>query len=226
MTLANISKSTTAISLLQNKFEEIDRSVGRSIKDLLDRPNLRMLELAVGKERIELFLAQQLTQLSERVNIDERLNLQAWQIPIIAEELVKNYPVETLEDFVLCFRRGSCGFYGQIFRLDGAVIMDWMSRYLEEKYTFIEAEETKSKNQELENKIDYAAYIKRKELEDQEPKKDNRTNNEYEIWKLNNPLQKFVIRGIEVEARSLEAAQKQIDIAIRQGILIEEEPKK
>lgn len=185
-----VEESPTAKGLLENNFDLV-RSVGNSITGILDKPNIAMLKKVVDPTLLELFLATELTRLIDSVNLDQRLNIQGHQIPIIAAQLIESYPVETLEDFVLCFKRGSIGFYGSIYRLDAAVLNEWMKSYLEEKYTLIEAEHSKVKKQETDTaaKVDYKAFIERREKEVQQARQnpkvpDNWNVNELERFKL------------------------------------------
>ena len=184
-----ISESTTAIKLRNNDFEGLAKSVSNSVADLIQCQPIAMMKQVVDPLTMEIFLVKQLEGLKNMVNIDARLNLQNHHIPMIAEDILKRYPVESLEDFVLCFRRGSAGFYGSIYRLDAAVLNEWIQKYLEEKYTHIEAANTRAseKNdpkESLQNVIDYEAYKKRKELEDSQPKQTNQKENEYQKFKM------------------------------------------
>ena len=120
--LQTISESTTAIKLRNNDFEGLAKSVSNSVADLIQCQPIAMMKQVVSPLSMEIFLVKQLESLKDIVTIDARLNLQNHHIPMIAEDILKRYPVESLEDFVLCFRRGSAGFYGSIYRLDAAVI--------------------------------------------------------------------------------------------------------
>lgn len=106
-----------------------------------------LVSKAVGEKKVEAFLAFELNMLASMVNVDERLNLQPHQIPIIAQELMRTFPTENLADFHICFRRGAMGFYDEkLLRVDGAIITQWMRKYLEEKYQVIEAQLMKEKD--------------------------------------------------------------------------------
>jgi hypothetical protein len=90
-------------------------------------------------ENIIGYIEHELIILSAMVNIDQRLNIQPHQLQVIAQELYNEFKAESMEDISVCFRRGATGKYGEIYRLDGAVISGWMRAYMEEKYQVIEA---------------------------------------------------------------------------------------
>lgn len=77
-----------------------------------------------------------LTRLNESLNLKWKLN--SGQIEMCVNDLVAKYPNETVEDFILIFRKARQGEFGEIYRLDSAVIFGWMEYYLEEKYTIWE----------------------------------------------------------------------------------------
>jgi len=77
-----------------------------------------------------------LTKLVGSLNL--KWNLNDSQILQIVEDLVERYPHETVEDFILLFRKARQNEFGEIYRLDSAVIFGWMDKYLEEKYKIAE----------------------------------------------------------------------------------------
>lgn len=186
--LVTVRQSHAARALTDNNLQALVGSVGNTIAGILDRPTIAMLKKVVDTPLLEMFVAVVITDMIDGVNIDQRLNIQGHQVPIIAAQLVEQYPAESLEDFVLCFRRGMTGFYGTIYNLDASVLNLWMKAYLEEKYCLIEADHAKSKKEEAElGKVDYKAYIERKAKEMEEEANrppSNAKDNEVERFKL------------------------------------------
>lgn len=90
--------------------------------------------LPVGE--VESAIDTALTKLVASLNL--KWNLNDMQIKQIVEDLVFKYPNETIEDFILVFRKARQNEFGEIYRLDGAVIFGWMEKYLEEKYEVLE----------------------------------------------------------------------------------------
>lgn len=74
------------------------------------------------------------------------------QISGIVEDLLYKFPNESLEDFVLMFRKARMGEFkdengnSTIYRLDGAVIFGWMEQYLLQKYEVLERNLYKEKD--------------------------------------------------------------------------------
>lgn len=202
--IQKVLESLTVRALTTNNFQGVVRSVRLSVADILDRPNIAMLKKTIDVELLEMFLSTVVTDLMDTVNIDQRLSIQGHQVPIIAAQLVEQYPTESLEDFVLCFKRGATGFYGTIYNLDASVLNNWMRSYLEEKYCLIEAAQVKAKQEEQQAaNIDYRAYIERREKEAQQAKE---TPKAPDNWKTNE-LEKF---KLEYRDNSREVMQRKI----------------
>ena len=128
------------------RMDKVSELMPTTIEKAVNGTPIAMVAKVVEPKRIEAFIAFELTKLASMVNVDERLNLQPHQIPIIAQGLMEDFKTENLADISVCFKRGARGCYGQIYRLDGAVITEWMRKYLEEKYQVIESNLMKEKD--------------------------------------------------------------------------------
>jgi hypothetical protein len=193
---------------------------------VIDAPPIAVLQHELGEDReaIEQFLAVQIQLLSESVNVPQ--NIQPYQIPSIAKTLIDLFPVESLEDFVLCFKRGALALYGPIYnRLDASILVEWMQKHLDEKYMLIEARVTQEQAKHTnDNQVNYEAFKARApEFFAKEKRVSNAADNGYERYKLENPYRYYTVEGLEVYARSQEAAEAQVEALVKSGDLIREE---
>lgn len=134
------------VQLLQaDRFETISKSVSNKVNDLLQCEPIESVIRYAGEAKVKAYIEHELVTLAANVNVNAALNLKDYQVPVIAQGLIENYKWESVEDFTLCFRKAAAGMYGEIFRLDGAVIGQWMSRYLDEKYDAFEQRKAKFK---------------------------------------------------------------------------------
>lgn len=117
------------------KFNSLERSltVNKIIETALPISQINRVA-APGEVEVAIDIA--LTKLVGNLNL--KWNLNDCQIKTIVEDLVDKYPNETIEDFILIFKRARQGEFGELYRLDSAVIFGWMERYLEEKYVALE----------------------------------------------------------------------------------------
>lgn len=116
--------------------EKFSKRLPSRIEDAIEFPTVMDLVRITGEPTLVAYIEFELIRLSTLVSVGG--NLTNAQVPFIAQELLRQFPGETIADFKLCFHRGAIGQYGQIFRLDGIVIREWMEKYLEEKYQVIE----------------------------------------------------------------------------------------
>lgn len=183
---------------------------------------LVMMEKVTGEYAIIRYIEFELIETTRMLNMNPGLLLQKHQIPLVAKALYDNFKNESLEDFSLAFKRGACGFYNPegLFRIDGAVVTQWVQKYLEEKYTHIEQETLKVKSglKKEETEVDYRLHIKRREDEKngvidevrQKEINEKKKDVEYELYKLNRNVgrSKYACDGMEITATSEDEARK------------------
>lgn len=119
----------------------VSNNLPNTITGALDSPVIQDLVREIGKHTVQAAIEFQLAIVNELVSCTKRLT--EFQIPIIAQQLLLEHPMETLADFKVCFLRASIGRYNdsrdKLVWLDGVVIGQWMSKYLDEKYEALEA---------------------------------------------------------------------------------------
>jgi len=135
MALQKISKTELSIAISRNDFKVASDLLPKTFQGALEQPKVRELVSIHGHEQIQLMIEFELINLASLMSVGGNLNKA--QVPFIAEQLIEMYPNESIADFKLCFRKGSIGEYGDIQRLDGITIGQWMKSYLDAKYEAI-----------------------------------------------------------------------------------------
>ena len=112
---------------------ERNLTIGKIVESALP---ISELKRHVGHRNIAIALDVQLTRLVASLNL--KWNVNDSQIKDIVQDLIEEFPHESIEDFVLCFKKARKGQYGELMRLDSPIIFTWMRSYLEEKYQVVE----------------------------------------------------------------------------------------
>lgn len=61
-------------------------------------------------------------------------NMNQDQIAQLTEIILEDYYYLKIDDLKLCFKNAMKGRYGQVFRIDGPVILSWLEKYQEERF--------------------------------------------------------------------------------------------
>lgn len=127
------------------------------------RDAIPMIELkrVVGSRQVAIALDIQLTRLVSNLNL--KWNINDIQIKTIVEDLLDKYPNETLDDFILCFKKARQGQFGELIRLDGTIIFSWMKEYLDEKYQAVENDLMKQRDEYYKTVVPDESAIERLE---------------------------------------------------------------
>lgn len=121
---------------MAGNLNEVSRLLPTKIEQTFDQPKVRELMQEFGGSMVTNQIEFELLNLANLMSVGGNLN--DAQIQFIAAQLIDLYPTESLADFKICFQRGAMGTYGNIQRMDGITIREWMAKYLEEKYMILE----------------------------------------------------------------------------------------
>lgn len=222
MVLSKISQSATVVNLAGGKYKELKSLMPATVAEAVEKGTpMVMLEKVTDELSITRYIEFELITMTSMLNMNPGLLLQKHQLPEVAKQLFDNFKMESLEDFSIAFKRGAMGFYNPdgLFRVDGAVVTQWVRAYLEEKYSYIEGRLRKEQGEHKkeETEVDYKAHIERLQMEgtpdERERKKDlerHHNDNAYERFKLNRGGRpKFLCDGLEVQAIDEQKAREQ-----------------
>lgn len=208
--------------LRQKNFKALSESMPIAISKAVEIGMPMSLVKKAAEQELIAFIEFELIKLSTMVNIDARLNLQRHQVPLVAQSLYEDFKYESMEDIAICLRRGAMGRYDEkgIFRIDGAVISQWMVRYLDEKYQVVETNLAKEKEKPTYRETETKGLLELyKAIVGDTPPGDptNAAENSFQRWKLENPRKKFDIQGLEVWATSQVDAERTVQRMIELG---------
>lgn len=179
-----------------------------SIQDAVERGiPLAMVQKATGEETLLQALEFEILTIAGHLNLNAALNIKPGQSQVAAQVIFENFRTESLEDIKLAFKRGAAGLYGEIFRLDGAVLVRWIQCYLEEKYQVVEQNQAKKKlhYKTEETEINYQAHINRmyeeRKADEEQKQKDIEARKKEAAFEMQRSgRQTFICDGIEVLA--------------------------
>jgi hypothetical protein len=101
--------------------------------DVLASPvcSIGTFKRAVGEDKAMSVLVLILNDAIDFFNVSNSMN--ANQILTTAEMILDNYGWLKIDDFKLCFNQAKRGICGQVYRMDGNVILSWIEQYIRDR---------------------------------------------------------------------------------------------
>lgn len=111
--------------------------ISHRMSEVCSAPPLQEL-LNTGQKKgiLEAIISLLIIKASNRLSVGG--NLRPGQADEIAQQIVIDYPLLSIDDINLLLLNGTKGKYGEIYRMDISVIYDWIRAYEGEKAEFIE----------------------------------------------------------------------------------------
>lgn len=107
-----------------------------------------------------------ITDLALSFNVGANMNQD--QVAETVDDIIQDYYYLKLDDLKLCFKHGKRERYGKIYRLDESVILSWLDKYVEERFSSAEqssyTQHASTKNETRVESLDqvYKEFEKRK----------------------------------------------------------------
>lgn len=130
----------------------------KSLNDVFASPYLPLSRIVLEVDQIgaRAVISILLKEVVEFFNVGKTMN--DTQVAMTCDIIIDNYPEYRLEDFKLCFRSAMALKYGKLFdRLDGGIIMEWLSRYTKERNEYVSLSAESSVN-EMENIVNDGVF--------------------------------------------------------------------
>lgn len=111
---------------------------GIKIHHAIAAPTIATLEKEVGPRVLIKVVSFLIKSIIDSFKVTNKPTTQD-EITVIASDFIDQFKHESLEDFVLCFRKARRGVFNETFhRIDELVLFQWMQRHLEEKAEALE----------------------------------------------------------------------------------------
>lgn len=94
-------------------------------------PSLASMYKEFGEVKVIAYIKLWIADLAEFLNVGQ--NMTKTQIEATAKMIYSEFHYLNIADINLIFKRGKMGDYGQIFRLDGQIILNWFREYNNER---------------------------------------------------------------------------------------------
>jgi hypothetical protein len=178
-TSLQISKPSTIVGLIKSKrFQEISESVPNSVAAIMDSTPICVLKREVDLREIQKAIEFELIKVVGMLNVAN--NMKPHQVSFTAQTIIENYPAESIEDIILCLKRGAMGYYGSTFhQFDTSIVLGWLGEHIDEKCNYLEKGTKATQDEEKQLQVDYEAF--KKKIEQKRKELELREANEREI---------------------------------------------
>lgn len=140
-----LTTTEKSLKILETSPKEFYRALPAvEIREILDSPvpSLAICKRELGEMHARAILVMIITDTALFFNTGQNMNQD--QIAQLTDMILQDYYYLKIDDLKLCFKNAMKGRYGQVYRIDGPVILSWLEKYKQER--LIEADNMSYQN--------------------------------------------------------------------------------